>query len=581
MSIERCKANLLKLLSDPSNRVVALSGKWGTGKSHLWRELRTISPDDSVKKGVYVSLFGVNSITELKLRIVQECVPNMDSSAVKKFAEYAGPIKKALNVVSSRFSALDDIALLAAPTLLRDRFIAIDDIERKQAQLNIDEVLGFIDDLTQNKNSRVLLILNTDKLSDKALWDQLREKIIDHELRLDTSPGEAFDIARTLVTTDFAEAIRPCIEICNISNIRVVSKIIRVVNRVLADFKNVDSEVADRIIPSSVLLSGIYYKGLEDGPNIDFVLSLDADAAALRATAKGSKDKPTEEDKARARWKVLLHRLKINSVDEFEKLVVEFLESGLLDESALNVVVTRYCSEVAALAAQRRVQSFFFRCTWHPELSDAQLVEEARALVADAVLLDAFFVTALYDRLSAMPGGSTIAKEILDSWLANFHHNLSGKDLGRVDDYNLFHRPLHPQIRAEIDAAYARQRARKTLLDVYRDIIVRSGWGSDEEAMMKAATPAEISTLLTSLTGEDLKLFLLKNIDLYINRANYQKHFGSAMDNFVAACRTICVQNANPRLTALIKGVFSDSKLSDALEPPEPEIASPAAETQQ
>jgi hypothetical protein len=568
MSIERCKASLLGLLSDPSNRVIALAGKWGTGKSHLWREIREAATEDSVRKAPYVSLFGVSTITELQLRIVQECIPYMDSSLSRTVTDYGRSAKKLLMAVSNRFSALDDIALLVAPKLLRDRFVVIDDIERKHAQLSIDEVLGFIDDLIQNRNCRVLLILNADKLGDKALWDQLREKVIDHELLLDTSAGEAFDIARKTIPTNFVPEIRSAVEICKISNIRVICKILRVVNRVLADYQKVSPEVAARIIPSSVLLSGIYYKGVEDGPPIEFVLGLNADVEAMLAEMKSrAKDRPTEEDKLKARWKVLLQQLHINSVDEFEELVVEFLRSGLLDDSALRNIVTRYFAEAGELLARQRVDQFFHRCHWHPELSEAALVEEARAFIADIRFLNAFTVTSLYDRLIAMVGGQAAADDIVASWIDNFRRSARVKDWGRADEFNLFGRRLHPLIKAEFDTIYAGQRAKTTLLDVCREIVEKSGWGKDEEAVMRSSSPADFATMLTSLTGEDLKLFLLKNLDFYANRATYQQQFGSAMNNFLTACRTICANNANPRLTALIRNVFADSKLIADLEP--------------
>ena len=39
MSLEKTKEHLLKLLGDADNKVIALSGKWGTGKTHLWGEV--------------------------------------------------------------------------------------------------------------------------------------------------------------------------------------------------------------------------------------------------------------------------------------------------------------------------------------------------------------------------------------------------------------------------------------------------------------------------------------------------------------------------------------------------------------
>ena len=83
MTLARTKDNLLESLVDSSNRVVALSGKWGTGKTHLWTEVQKASTDEAVKNAVSVSLFGANSISDLKLKIAQKLLPKIgDGGAI-------------------------------------------------------------------------------------------------------------------------------------------------------------------------------------------------------------------------------------------------------------------------------------------------------------------------------------------------------------------------------------------------------------------------------------------------------------------------------------------------------------------
>lgn len=59
MTIARCKQNLLQALGDPANHVIALSGKWGTGKTHLWKQVREESSTQAIETAASVSLFGV------------------------------------------------------------------------------------------------------------------------------------------------------------------------------------------------------------------------------------------------------------------------------------------------------------------------------------------------------------------------------------------------------------------------------------------------------------------------------------------------------------------------------------------
>ena len=104
----------------------------------------------------------------------------------------------ALKKVHEGFSALDELALVAVPVALRNRFVVVDDIERKHASLSVDEVLGFVDEYSQNFGTRFLLILNSDQFSaptDSTLWAAFREKVVEEELRFTPTPGEAFDIA--------------------------------------------------------------------------------------------------------------------------------------------------------------------------------------------------------------------------------------------------------------------------------------------------------------------------------------------------------------------------------------------------
>jgi chromosomal replication initiation ATPase DnaA len=57
VSLKKTKDQLVKLLGQADNNVIALSGKWGTGKTHLWNEVKEESRDEKVKKALYVSLF--------------------------------------------------------------------------------------------------------------------------------------------------------------------------------------------------------------------------------------------------------------------------------------------------------------------------------------------------------------------------------------------------------------------------------------------------------------------------------------------------------------------------------------------
>jgi hypothetical protein len=54
VSLQKTKDQLIQLLVGADSSVIALSGKWGIGKTHLWNEVKNDSSDDKVKNALYV-----------------------------------------------------------------------------------------------------------------------------------------------------------------------------------------------------------------------------------------------------------------------------------------------------------------------------------------------------------------------------------------------------------------------------------------------------------------------------------------------------------------------------------------------
>ena len=149
MSLQKTKERLVHLLGQADNSVIALSGKWGTGKTHLWNEVKNASENEKVKKSLYVSLFGLSSVDQIKRKLIESAIPGVESHG-GVFDGIKNLFNAGVNAASQHYkamAALKDLnVLLMAPVVLRDKLIVIDDIERKHKKLGIDEVLGFIDE---------------------------------------------------------------------------------------------------------------------------------------------------------------------------------------------------------------------------------------------------------------------------------------------------------------------------------------------------------------------------------------------------------------------------------------------------
>ena len=564
MSMAHTKESLEKLLSDSDIKVMALSGKWGTGKSHMWDSLRNASDVGGIKTACYISLFGVSSITDLKLKLAQTAVPLLAQKGPRGDALNAA-LKAAKDLSASFFkgiATIDTIALLSVPAFMRDKFIVIDDIERKHTNLSIDEILGFIDDFTQNYGCRILLILNTDQLNDKGVWEKFREKVIDEELRLDTTPSEACDIATKLTPSECSAEIKSAVEACGLTNIRVIRKVIRAVNRIIVDRTQLSNAVLKRVIPSTVLLAAIHYKGIENGPSMAFVLGFDVGYHTRVAISNKwpHGEENTEDRELHTKWARLLERLGIVCIDEYEKLLCDYLKSGLLDQSNIDAIIDRYRVEEQNIEAQSRAQSFFQRMRWHPDLTQQQLLDEAKPLLADVPYLNCYTVSALHDFLMDLDNGKQLAAQIRDSFIATLHHKAAepGADPQKFILDNWANQPLHPEIKSAYKDIHAKLGNKRTLLDVCLHLAQSDGWGASDEATMQSATVDDFKKTIFSLHGEQLKMFILKNIDIYANRGTSEKHFGSAPTYFLEACRMIQTERAGTRWPSFIESLLKN-----------------------
>ncbi len=396
--------------------------------------------------------------------------------------------------------------------------------------------------------------------------------MIDEEVRLKTSPSEAFDIAVGIQPSPYADRIKKTVETCGVTNIRIICKVLKAVNRILGNRQDLSDDVLSRAVPSTVLLAAIHYKGIEDGPDFDFVLKVgNPDPEGRNKSA----DELDEHAKRRAKWRLQLQELGIHACDEYEELVVEFLRSGLFDVADVEAVIQRYASEANVMQARKLSKDLHEHVIWHHKMTEAELVAEAQALAPQAHLLDLYTVSALHELVSGLAGGVGVgvADEIVNNWIAAFR--AKDPDVGDFD--NFLRQPIHPRIQAELDAQKATAQAKTTVFDACEYVAKNSGWGHKQEAAMKSASIADFEATIKSLEIQNLRLFMCRFLDMCVHKGAYQSNFGSAMDHFTQACRNIVSDPSQARLGALITLLFKDAKIESELKPPAPLAATPAA----
>lgn len=163
------------LSKDNTQYATLLTGKWGCGKTYF---IKKYIEKHQQYEFIYVSLFGLKNIDDVNDAIFGAMYPKLPSDTTKIAT---GLIKSAAKI-GLQFD-LDELNLkdkiMNFLTKNKDKYIFVfDDLER--SFIAYDEILGFINDLTENNSIKVILVANVDEIQDdnRAIFDKFKEKVI-------------------------------------------------------------------------------------------------------------------------------------------------------------------------------------------------------------------------------------------------------------------------------------------------------------------------------------------------------------------------------------------------------------------
>ncbi len=210
------------LKSDISNgKVIMLSGKWGSGKTHFWKnKIRTILNDKDKKiPNNYISLYGKTSIQEIKNEVFLKIFESVDSSELEEKGTKLA--KNIVDLVSSFIKSVDFNGLKIDLSTVSDNsfehienfienkklkktveylnsgaIICFDDFERKSKDIDLNDLFGFITQLALNFNCKVVIILNDDVFEgeEKNVFSRVKEKSVSKFLKYEPNIKELFDL---------------------------------------------------------------------------------------------------------------------------------------------------------------------------------------------------------------------------------------------------------------------------------------------------------------------------------------------------------------------------------------------------
>ncbi|MEJ7564598.1 KAP family P-loop domain protein [Acinetobacter baumannii] len=256
--------------------VIAITGSWGIGKAFFWRNFldkqlsdERVYKKDNVfnRKYAYVSLFGLESLSDLKTQIYSNIESYHSSIEIPKWIKSLPSIFKDTRITQLGINApvkLIDSLMFAQ---VKDAIICFDDFERMSNKLDIKDVMGLANYLKLEKNCQIILILDEDKTEaeNKNKYGDYKEKLVDETIILNSveplirENTKGIDEKLINLMIDFSEKLE-------IHNFRFFQKVIKLFRHFLTELTKDIAYSTKEIILIRILQGYL----IQDFPNFEY-----------------------------------------------------------------------------------------------------------------------------------------------------------------------------------------------------------------------------------------------------------------------------------------------------------------------
>jgi hypothetical protein len=500
------KAEIARFLRGSDPGVLCVTGEYGVGKTFLWRsvldDLRK-SKDLSLERYSYVSLFGLNSLDDMKSALFE----NMEwldrdptnfaqrgkagakalAARAKKLSELAG----ALPWVGQVFTKARSLYF----SLIQNQIVCIDDLDRRSNNLALKDVLGLISFLREQRGCKVALLLNAEKLGDeKAEFDALLEKVVETKVVLAPTAAESAAIALPAQDT-VSVALRFHCETLGIRNIRVVKQIERLAGRVDDLLMEFPQPIRNQATHSLTLFGWSKYDR-DSAPTMAF---LKISSLEYRLLRDEKAPRPKEEEV----WATLLEKYQFSRADNFDLALMEYIDSMVFNAEKI-------LAAARALQEQQRIATLHgtFDAAWrtfHDSFDDNEdrvvndIVDGAKQSYEVVTLRHLNEVISFLKRL----GRKAEAREVLE-FFAN-KRNDAGYWTAEHDPFE--RGPLDPDVNAVIEQ---KKPSGSKEFDV-TEALIRAGRDCDQDTIARLATVSAQTycDLISAAKGERLRSLVL------------------------------------------------------------------------
>jgi hypothetical protein len=384
MSIILVKEQVKKFLSTESAEVLAIKGSWGVGKTYSWElYVKEFKGDCALKSYSYVSLFGANSIDELKKSVFFNTIDVRNIGQSLSFKSRSKSWIEPLQGLKIKGIGLGEVLGSVSQLAMPNMIICFDDLERHSKGVTIKDFMGLVSYYKEQKGCKVVLLLN-EEVGDETFDDyqKYKEKVVDKQLHFDPTAEDSFDTIYSGCgeLKDFA---RHCCVSLDIKNKRIINKIKAHIDDSIGQLRgaNFDLSIKEQIVCSIILLSLCYYsKGVQNKkiPSFEYVTSSNG------LFDKYFDEEPVEGDEAKT-WDNFLASYGFEYDNELVLELSTGIEKGFFDIEKLSILCHSKQNEIEIRKRSKKLIQAWDLYHNSFDLNDAEVIDAMEAGLKDVV----------------------------------------------------------------------------------------------------------------------------------------------------------------------------------------------------
>lgn len=375
---------------------------------------------------------------------------------------------------------------------LKDQIVCIDDLERRGTSLEMRDVLGLVSHLKEEKNCKVALLLNDEKLgTDEEEFKTQLEKVSDTVVRFEPTPEEAAAIGLD-GSLLFHESLRSnCVKL-KIVNVRTIKKLERISARLSSELEGFDSRVLKQAV-HSVSLFGFSKLHPDVAPTVKYLRDLNSWNEIL---TEGGGEGPNAE------WRSLVREYGFTQIDEFDEVILEGFGAGHFDSIRLRALAKELQTKL-----QTQDDDDSFSQGWrllHDSFKDNG--EEVMDKLANSIALTPKAVTPMN-----LSGAISILKEL--GWQEDIGELIMTYINGRDDERDFWDLSKdhfgHEVQDLDVRKAFSDKLAKFPELRNFSEILIemgrKNGYSPSDFEFLASHDASALYDLFTRLNGDDLR----------------------------------------------------------------------------